>query len=239
VERRKLPPRTRTGWTDQRPLERTTLYESPRDLLYKTFWNVHKKQIVGGLQLRLDTRDQLTSNTCDAKLAESAETMRRWSANALVHRWGVAESLRKGPQFPRIKRGAKKARERFWMTLCLHLAQARADRKKNIFARVKILGEQTQLPLSSRPSHVNHFSFLVTTYIRCRLPTMQKKIFDWTRCYTEHQSTLWWANTLAMLAQALQHVSANEKCKWRYVKRWRYYAMGLTMMVQKEPRLTR
>jgi hypothetical protein len=36
---------------------------------------------------------------------------------------------------------------------------------------------------------------------------------DWTRCYTEHQRTLWWANALVVLATSLRQFSVNEKFK--------------------------
>ena len=51
------------------------------------------------------TRDSYSPPMCDAKLAESAEARKRWSANALVHRWSVAESLRLGPQRARAQNG--------------------------------------------------------------------------------------------------------------------------------------
>jgi len=132
---------------------------------------------------------------CDAKLAESAETLRRWSANALVHRWGVAESFTDRPQFPRTQRwcgeSSRAFLDDFMQSLSSSKSRSKAIWSNIILAHEKILHEQTQLPLSSRPSQLN-LLFFVTTYMRCRLPTMQKSMFDWTRCYTEHQSALWW-----------------------------------------------
>jgi len=149
-----------------------------------------------------------------------AETLKRRSANALVHRWSVAESLKHSPQLPRTRRGSQNLRRelRLWMTDCNYSAEqiTRNIVEYHLGAREGPSRANSNSSFESTLKIKQSLSFSVH-HIQMRIVNHAKKcIFHWARYYTEHQRSLRWANSLAMLAPSPRHSSANEKCKWRY-----------------------